>query len=333
MSVIFSMGLSLYLTIALLHCSVRFIHSFSGGAFSAVPPGSGLSDDRFKELVPLRTEAELQLDFNPSLILPDNLLQAQWYDELMKQRKTSIGRESVQTALKTIQRLMLQLDRSDGRPDYSPGLLASRYYDFVGTCLRSQGGAWTAVLGPLEYVGLRIGDHVVDRQISGQTVRMVNVISLCAAMSACLLDLNLQEADAANRALKLSRDNVVNILDLGLALTRVAVRYAILKEDLTSHESTGRSSELGGTTDAETFSSLELCTTDHDLLPQQLSGGNNKYEEVVYPSSRRFHSILQFDLRLPDEDMPIKGASRIIVPRFLLKQWIEANALSPLQQS
>jgi hypothetical protein len=161
---------------------------------------------------------------------------------------------------------------------------------------------------------------------------MVNVISLCAAMSACLLDLNLQEADAANRALKLSRDNVVNILDLGLALTRVAVRYAILKEDLTSHESTGRSSELGGT-DAETFSSLELCTTDHDLLPQQLSGGNNKYEEVVYPSSRRFHSILQYDLRLPDEDMPIKGASRIMVPRFLLKQWIEANALSPLQQS
>lgn len=318
------MELSLYLAIALLQCYVGFMHSFSG-AFSAVP--------RYKELVPLRTEAELLLDFDPSLILPDNLLQAQWYDELMKQRETSIGRESVQTALKSIQRLMLQLDRSDGRPDFSPGLLASRYYDFVGTCLRSKGGAWTAVLGPLEYVGLRIGDHVVDLQISGETIRMVNVVSLCAAMSACLLDLNLKEADAANRALKLSGDNVVNILDLGLALTRVAVRYAILKEDLTSHESTDRSGELGGT-DAENFSSLELCTTasDTDDMLQQLSGGS-KYEEVVYPSSSRLHSILQYDLRLPDEDMPIKGASRIIVPKFLLKQWIEANALSPLQQS
>lgn len=326
------MGLSLYLTIALLQWSVKFIQSFSGGGAipPPPPPGSGLSNDyRYKELVPLRTEAELQLDFDPNLILPDNLLQAQWYDELMKQRQTSIGRESVQTALKNIQRLMLQMDRSDGRPDYSPGMLASRYYDFVGTCLRSQGGAWTAVLGPLEYVGLKIGDHVIDREISGQTIRMVNVVSLCAGMSACLLDLNLQEADAANRALKLSRDSVVNVLDLGLALTRVAVRYAILKEDLTSHESTGRSS------DAENFSSLELCTTasdtDHDLL-QQLSGGG-KYEEVVYPSSRRLHSILQYDLRLPDEDMPIKGANRIIVPKFLLKQWMEANALSPPQQS
>ena len=318
------MGLCLYLTIALLQCYVGLMHSFSG-AFSAVP--------RYKELVPLRTEAELLLDFDPSLILPDNLLQAQWYDELMKQRETSKGRESVQTALKSIQRLMLQLDRSDGRPDFSPGLLASRYYEFVGTCLRSKGGAWTAVLGPLEYVGLKIGDHVVDLQISGETIRMVYVVSLCAAMSACLLDLNLQEADTANRALKLSGDSVVNILDLGLALTRVAVRYAILKEDLTSHESTGRSSELGGT-DVENFSSLELCTTasDTDDMLQQLSGGS-KYEEVVYPSSRRFHSILQYDLRLPDEDMPIKGASRIIVPKFLLKQWIEANALSPLQQS
>jgi len=310
----------------LLLSSVGFIHSFSGAFNVVLPGGSGLPNDN--ELVPLRTEAELQLDFDPNLILPDNLRNAQWYDELIKQRETSIGRESVQTSLKSIQRLMLQMDRSDGRPDLSPGLLASRYYDFVGTCLRSKGGAWTAVLGPLEYVGMRVGDHVVDRQISGQAIRIVNVVSLCASMSACLLDLNLQESDAATRALKLSGDNIVNILDLGLALTRVAVRYAILKEDLTSHERAGISDEIGGT-DVETFSSLELCTS----LDDGLSLSSSKYEEVVFPSSRRLHSILQYDLRLSDEDMPIKGASRIIVPKFLLKPWMEANSLSPPQQT
>jgi hypothetical protein len=249
----------------------------------------------------------------------------------MKQRATSIGRDSVQASLKSIQRLMLQMDRSDGRPDLPSGLLASKHYDFVSTCLRSKGGAWTAVLGPMEYVGLRVADHVVDREVGGQVIRIVKVASLCAAMSACLLDLDLKEADSSNRALKLSSDNVANILDLGLALTRVAIRYAILKEDLTSHEIVSRSSEEGGAA-VEYFSSLELCTKTDDLILSTAQGSRGNYEEIIFPSSRRLHSILRYDLRIPEDDMPIKGASRIIVPKFLLKPWIEANGLSPPQQ-
>lgn len=52
------------------------------------------------------------------------------------------GRSSVDSALQRFQRLIQQLDRSDGRSDIPYDQLADRFYDLVGTALRTPGQAW-----------------------------------------------------------------------------------------------------------------------------------------------------------------------------------------------
>jgi len=57
-----------------------------------------------------------------------------------------IGRASVDAALQRFQRLIQQLDRSDGRPDISYDQLADRFYDFIGTALRTPGEAYLVMI-------------------------------------------------------------------------------------------------------------------------------------------------------------------------------------------
>ena len=137
--------------------------------------------------------------------------------------ENSRGREYVSAAVKTIQRFCLQLDRSDGRPDISFQTTAEKFYDFVMTCLRTEGPAWTAVIGPFDYIGLRFKDYV---SISGD-VRRVDLQRFSAAVGAILLDTPVQQTCP-----ELVMKNRSSFLDLNLALTRCILRYAIFQDVL-----------------------------------------------------------------------------------------------------
>jgi hypothetical protein len=99
------------------------------------------------------------------------------------------GRSKVEQSIQIIQRLQLQLDRSDGRPDFTPDVLAEKYYDFLSTCLRTEGAAWTATLGPMEYVGLRMKDCIQVANAEGQNLRSLDVSKLCDTSAKILLDM------------------------------------------------------------------------------------------------------------------------------------------------
>ncbi len=47
------------------------------------------------------------------------------------------GRECVGESLQKLQRLVMQLDRSDGRRDIKTHEIAERYIDAIGTCFRT----------------------------------------------------------------------------------------------------------------------------------------------------------------------------------------------------
>ena len=141
------------------------------------------------------------------------------------------GREAVGEQIKTIQRLQLQLDRSDGRPDFTSDILADKYYKFLSTCLRTEGGAWTATIGPMEYVGLRLGQHVGwSSALRQPKTRTLSLPSLVAQMSSCLIDLPTDDSKVSPRLRTEAAQQ--SLQDLSLALTRIACRYALLKEQL-----------------------------------------------------------------------------------------------------
>jgi len=138
-------------------------------------------------------------------------------------------RQGVEEGLKQIQRLQLQLDRSDGRPDFTADKLADRYYnELIAVCLRAKGPAWTATLSPCEYVGLNLRSFVSIQQ--GANQRQVDVPSLCSRIGKCLIDMPTEKA--AIDQLQQKAPAVTSIRDLFLALTRVAIRCAILGDQL-----------------------------------------------------------------------------------------------------
>ena len=140
------------------------------------------------------------------------------------------GRTQVENAIKNIQRLQLQLDRSDGRPDFTPDVLASKYYDFISTCLRTGGGAWTATLGPMEYIGLKMQNHVT----SADAIRTVDVVKLSESMGKVLIDLPSGNNAIEKAALaRLSGgDAQRNIWDLGAIIAYLHFIYLSFNETI-----------------------------------------------------------------------------------------------------
>lgn len=96
----------------------------------------------------LRTDVDVITGRLPASELPAAIVNHAEYNSVMHLRGTS-GPESVQRALQIVQRLILQLDRSDKRADLGPDVLANRFNSFFSTCLQSSGSSWTAALGPL----------------------------------------------------------------------------------------------------------------------------------------------------------------------------------------
>eukprot|EP01038_Epipyxis_sp_PR26KG_P012362 gene12362-16581_t len=270
----------------------------------------------------LKSEIEMVLDRNNEESLPSNLLELNEYAEIIKVRENTTGREAVDKSIKAIQRLMLMLDRSDGRPDFTPDVLANKYYDFVSTCLRSGKTTWLAVLAPLEYIGLKMSDFITNEEIGGENIRIVQVGNLCVSMSNLLLDLNLKETKSIECLAKFDSNKLKNILDVSFSLSRVAIRYAIFKESLEKHEPMNVESDEGA------FSSLELSVF---TSASSMTGGTTNLphlEEVLVPSMKRLETLLSYDLKIQEDDLPVKGSKRVLVKRIHLRDFIIENNIN-----
>ena len=89
-------------------------------------------------------EIDMFLQGNPTDL--NGIADQPLYDQRLAKHAKS-GRNEVEAAIKAIQRFTLQLDRSDGRPDISLPQLAEKFDDFIATCIRTDGAAWTAAIG------------------------------------------------------------------------------------------------------------------------------------------------------------------------------------------
>lgn len=220
------------------------------------------------------------------------------------------GREKVGDQIKVIQRLQLQLDRSDARSDLTSDLVADKYFQFLSTCLRTPGGAWTAGLGPMEYVGLGIKQHISWSVQHQPPTRILSLPSLLGKMCSCLIDV---PSDSSKIPAALRVEAASNKLqDLSLALTRVACRYALLKEQLEE----GKSAE-------EAFA-----------LALEIPGGDET-PSVVAPPLAAILEVMRLDFGFtPPPILEDKEGDNIDKQRLLLiagKEetclWIKANQL------
>ena len=208
------------------------------------------------------------------------------------------GRSAVGEQIKSIQRLQLQLDRSDGRSDLTSDLVADKYLRFLSVCLRTEGGAWAATLGPMEYVGLQITRHVSWSSAQHRPpTRTINLPALLTDMGNCLIDLPsdsskvpaLLRLEAAQRRLQ----------DLSLSLTRVACRSALLQEQLLA------------TTVPERFALAIECPADGAHL--------------AWPPKSFIEEMLRLDFGF--EPVPY-GENALLVGAEETNMWISSNSLN-----
>lgn len=220
----------------------------------------------------LRTDVDVITSRLPASELPAAIVNHAEYNSVMQLRGTS-GPESVQKALQIVQRLILQLDRSDKRADLGPEVLANRFNSFFSTCLQLSGSSWTATLGPLEYVGVKLSDYLSEAVVNDERIRIADITGLCKRSASCLLDLDISEESCLSTLARLSPSSQDSILDLSMSLSRILLRYAIFRDQLESHTSPSTDSLLTTSTSSDVFNSIELS----------MQSGES-YEEVLVPS-------------------------------------------------
>ena len=173
-------------------------------------------------------EIDMLLQRRPqgSLTQADFVGQEALFDDRVARHGKS-GRAEVEAAIKTFQRFTLQLDRSDGRPDITLAKLAEKDDDFVSTCLRTEGAAWTAAIGPLDYLGVKLPTY---RQRESH-LYTIDVPALCVAVGTKLLDLPTSPAER-NKIVDASDTNRNAVWSLGLVVARLATRFALFEDVL-----------------------------------------------------------------------------------------------------
>lgn len=204
------------LVFAVLVFSVSALSIGEGSKSPAVSSAIGLKLRNVLELISASSEWKADLDAESAAVYTG-------LSPLMEERK---GRSNVEDSIKKVQRLQLQLDRSDGRTDITPDMISNTYYDLISTCLRTEGGAWVAPLGPLQYVGFLMDNFI---SVEGAS-RTVDVGSLASRMGQVLID-----ADTSSPETTRLLDDVVAkaaVQDCLICLLRTAVRFAALKEQL-----------------------------------------------------------------------------------------------------
>ena len=119
------------------------------------------------------------------------------------------------------------MDRSDGRPDLSLSLVATKFDDFISTCLRTEGAAWTAALGPLDYLGLRLstfGDNTPEKLV-------IDIPKLAYTVGTRLLDLPV-DVKERSKVLRDTESYKLSTWNLALTVSRLATRYFLLADQL-----------------------------------------------------------------------------------------------------
>jgi len=136
------------------------------------------------------------------------------------------GFNAVQNGLSAVQRIQLQLDRSDGRPaSITTGFIANKYSMLISSCLRTQiedndKKTWLAVLGPLEYVGFRMKDI-----IKSENSYILDSPLMITKMKQILLDITSSDEDPIMN--KKDEASAEEIRNLSVLLARCALRYTI----------------------------------------------------------------------------------------------------------
>jgi hypothetical protein len=207
------------------------------------------------------------------------------------------GREAVGEGVKATQRLQLQLDRSDGRSDMTSDLVAEKYCNFISICLRSEGGAWTVPLGPLEYVGFKMQKHISAEV--GKEMRVINLDSMFKQMSSCLIDFPTDPAKVSP-IFRVDGEPKRKTLDLSLALVRLACRCALLSDQLE-----------GRPTPGPFALALQTASTSATALPIDT-----------------LQELLRLDLGFEQQVIDSDGGL-IVAPPSETSRWIAANSLGP----
>lgn len=207
-------SLSLLLLMLIHTCSSLQIGALNGLKIQLEVPSQLLRSNI--ELISSRDDMSAEID--------DSLSNA--VNQLLDDMEVKKDRPQIEACVKNIQRLQLQLDRSDGRSDITSDIIADKYFEFCSTCLRTDGGAWVAPLGPLQYVGF-----FMSKQIDSTTnpsTRIISLKGILTSMAQVLIDLPLNQ-ESPN--LEKGEANA-KIIDLGLSLVRIAIRFAIFQETL-----------------------------------------------------------------------------------------------------
>lgn len=165
----------------------------------------------------------------------------------------------------------------------------------MSTCLRTEGPAWTAAIGPLDYLGLKMASfHTKDSSTSA-----FDTPEFCNVVASCLLDLPNGEIE---KVFAVSDDNRNAIWDLGLVISRVAIRYGIFREELEGIE-------------PNSLDNLGSLYIKYD-----------KEGSTTTPPAYILESILSLDLCLPYSDDA--SSKCFVVSSEDLKSWKNKNQLS-----
>lgn len=243
-------------------------------------------------------EIDMLLQRRPhgSLTQADFVGQEALYDDRVSRHGKS-GRAEVEAAIKTFQRFTLQLDRSDGRPDITLVKLAEKYDDFVSTCLRTEGAAWTAAIGPLDYLGVKLPAY---RQRESH-LYTIDVPALCVAVGTKLLDLPTSPAER-NKIVDASDTNRNAVWSLGLVVARLATRFALFEDVLQGNA---------------------MQHSDPLLVLRYLADDDS---DRGVPPAAVIESILSLDLGISDYSVD-QGSNTFITSRSAMGTWIQKNNL------
>ena len=122
-------------------------------------------------------------------------------------------------------------------------VVASKFDDFVSTCLRLGGFSWTEVIGPLEYLGFKTSNYW-KREIcaeSGKKVLTLDTPGLLDEVMFRLLDI---PKEGIVDTLTDSEENRMAVWNLCFAICRVALRFTIFEHEFSDGTSEPDSQNL-----------------------------------------------------------------------------------------
>ena len=108
--------------------------------------------------------------------------------------------------------------------------VASKFDDFLSTCLRTPGAAWTAVLGPSEYLGIKITSFRIVDTVSS-SILIVDIPNISKVVATRLLDMPANDIERSKIIMTSDLDRNA-LWSLSLMVSQVAIRYALLEHEL-----------------------------------------------------------------------------------------------------